>query len=380
VRPDGRGWPPEFGRDEPELEALLILAHLETLTPRRFLQLAWGEGSARACLQAIRRGAAGERDGRIAESVDVSEVRGALSACGARPLGPGNKEYPACVLDLADPPALLFARGRSLEEVDAAVAVVGARSCSAYGREVAETIGRGLASNGVSVVSGAALGVDAAAHRGALSVQGSTIAVLGSGIDVAYPSANRGLLTDIVQVGTVVSEYPPGVSARPRRFPARNRLIAALSRAVVVVEGGAGSGSLITAEFAVDLNREVFAVPGPVTSPLSAVPHELLRDGATLIRGAEDVLDDLRIGRLPDGSDQLAAPDGLSAEERRVLEGVVGEPVTAEAVASRAALPISTALSVLMSLEVRGLVRGIAGRYQRTGVAAGVAPDIPHPR
>jgi DNA processing protein len=380
VRPDPPGWPPRFGREEPELEALLILAHLETLTPRRFRDLAWSEGSARACLQAIRRGASGERDGRLAESVEVAAVRDALSACGARPLGPGNKEYPACVLDLADPPALLFARGRSLEEVDAAVAVVGARSCSAYGREVAETIGRGLASHGVSVVSGAALGVDAAAHRGALSVQGSTIAVLGSGIDVAYPSANRGLLTDIVQVGTVVSEYPPGVPARPRRFPARNRLIAALSRAVVVVEGGAGSGSLITAEFAVDLNREVFAVPGPVTSPLSAVPHELLRDGATLIRSAEDVLDDLRIGRLPDGSDRLAAPDGLSAEERRVLDGVVGEPVTAEAVASRAALPISTALSVLMSLEVRGLVRGIAGRYQRTGVAAGVAPDIPHPR
>ena len=380
MRPDPPGWPPGFGREEPELEALLILAHLETLTPRRFRDLAWSEGSARACLQAIRRGASGERDCRLAERVEVAAVRDALSACGARPLGPGNKEYPASVLDLADPPALLFARGRSLEEVDAAVAVVGARSCSAYGREVAETIGRGLASYGVSVVSGAALGVDAAAHRGALSVQGSTIAILGSGIDVAYPSANRGLLTEIVHVGTVVSEYPPGVPARPRRFPARNRLIASLSRAVVVVEGGAGSGSLITAEFAVDLNREVFAVPGPVTSPLSAVPHELLRDGATLIRGAEDVLEDLRIGRLPGGSDHLAAPDGLSAEERRVLEGVVGEPVTAEAVASRAALPISTALSVLMSLEVRGLVRGIAGRYQRTGVAAGEAPDIPHPR
>jgi DNA processing protein len=377
VRPDRRGWPPGFGRDEPELEALLILAHLETLTPRRFLDLAWSEGSARACLQAIRRGAAGERDGRIAESVEVAAVRDALSACGARALGPDNKEYPAFVLDLADPPALLFARGRSLEDVDAAVAVVGARSCSAYGREVAETIGRGLASHRVSVVSGAALGVDGAAHRGALSLQGSTIAVLGSGIDVAYPASHRSLLTDIVQVGTVVSEYPPGVPARPRRFPARNRLIAALSRAVVVVEGATGSGSLITAEFAVDLNREVFAVPGPVTSPLSAVPHELLRDGATLIRGADDVLDDLRIGRLSGANGQLVAPDGLSIEERQILEGVVGEPVTAEAVASAAALPIGTALSVLMSLEVRGLVRGVAGRYQRTSVAAGAASGRP---
>lgn len=373
MRLDPRGWPPGFGRDAQEEEALLILSHLETLTPRRFRDLAWSEGSARACLEAVHRGAAGERDRGLAEEVEVATVRDALAACGARPIGPSDAEYPARVLDLPDPPPLLFARGRSLEELDAAVAVVGARSCSAYGREVAETIGRGLADQRVTVVSGAARGVDAAAHRGALSVQGPTVAILGSGIDVAYPSTHRRLLADILQVGTVVSEYPPGVPARPRRFPARNRLIAVLSRAVVVVEGAAGSGSLITAEFGLDLGRELLAVPGPVTSPLSTVPHELLRDGATLVRGAEDVLEALGFARPASLDDNSATLRGLSTEELRVLEGVVGEPVTAEAVAGRAALPINTALSVLMSLEVRGLIRGMAGRYQRT--SAGGVPS-----
>lgn len=367
---DPRGWPPGFGRGGPEWEALLILSHLETLTPRRLRDLAWSEGSARACLQAVRRGAAGEGDRGLAERVEAAAVRAALAACRGRALGPWDAEYPDRLLDLPDPPACLYVRGRSLHELKSAVAVVGARSCSDYGRGVAETIGRGLADRGVCVVSGAARGVDAAAHRGALSVHGPTIAVLGSGIDIAYPSTNRRLLGDIVRIGTVVSEYPPGMPARPRRFPARNRLIAALGGAVVIVEGAAGSGSLITAEFGLDLGRDLFAVPGPVTSPLSAVPHELLREGAMLARGPDDILAELGVARSSPGSDVHAVTHALSQEERRVLDGVVGEPVTAEAIALAASLPISTALSVLMSLEVRGLVRGMAGRYQRTSAAA----------
>lgn len=374
---DPRGWPQGFGRDAPERDALLILSHLETLTPRRFLDLAWSEGSARGCLRAVRRGAAGDRDRGLAERVEVAAVQAALTACRARALGPWDAEYPARLLDLPDPPACLYVRGRSLKELKTAVAVIGARSCSHYGRGVGETIGRGLADRGVCVVSGAARGVDAAAHRGALSAQGPTIAVLGSGIDVAYPSANRRLLGDIVRVGTVVSEYPPGMPARPRRFPARNRLIAVLSGAVVVVEGAPGSGSLITAEFALDLGRELFAVPGPVTSPLSAVPHELLRDGAVLARGPEDVLDELGVAHASSGNDTSAMLLALSTEERRVLDGVVGQPVTAEAIADQAALPINKALSVLMSLEVRGLVRGTAGRYQRTTAAAAIGAAGP---
>jgi DNA processing protein len=375
VRPDRRGWPSAFGRGPPERAALLILSHLESLPPRRLRELAWRYGTARACVRAVRRGGGGERDRAIAEGVEVEAVETALAECGARHVGPGDGEYPAPLLDLPDPPASLFVRGHSLDEPKHAVSVVGARSCSVYGREVAEYIGRGLATQGVAVVSGAARGVDAAAHRGALLAAGPTIAVLGSGIDVAYPSANRGLIERVAHAGTVVSEYPPGVRAHSRRFPARNRLIAGLSQAVVVVEGAAGSGSLISAEFALDLGRDVFAVPGPVTSPLSAVPHELLREGAFLARGSDDILEALGLFRpSPDGP-AVNSLDGLSSDERRVLEGLVGEPVTAEAVARHARLPINTTLSVLISLEVRGLVHGLAGRYQRTSAATATSID-----
>ncbi len=365
--PEQRGWPPGFGKDSAEREALLILSHLEALTPRRLHELAWREGSARKCLEAVHRGGAGERDRVLAQGVDVQGLRAALSACSARIVCPADPEYPASLTDLPDPPATLFVRGGSLGEPVVSVAVVGARACSPYGREVAETLGRGLAQSGVGVISGAARGIDAAAHRGALSVKGNTIAVLGAGIDVAYPWVNRGLIEEIARIGTVLSEYPPGVQPLPRRFPARNRLIVALGRAVVVVEGAAGSGSLISAEFALDLDREVLAVPGPVTSPLSEVPLELLRDGAAVVRSTKDILDTIGVVPAHDvGSGNLRE---LPPEERRVLDAVSGAPLTAEAVSRLARMPIGTTLSVLMSLEVRGLIHGLAGRYQRTTAA-----------
>jgi DNA processing protein len=171
--------------------------------------------------------------------------------------------------------------------------MVGARNCSPAGAETAKAIARSLSRAGVRVVSGAARGIDKAAHLGALGGAGGTVAVLGCGIDVAYPNDNRTLLAEIASHGAVISEYPPGVPAEPFRFPARNRIVAALSRAVVVVEGADGSGSMITADHALEVGREVFAVPGPVTSPLSAVPLSLIRQGATLIRGPHDLLEDL---------------------------------------------------------------------------------------
>jgi DNA processing protein len=270
-----------------------------------------------------------------------------------------------------------------------------------YGREVAEGLGQGLAAAGLTVVSGAALGIDAAAHRGALSSGGlpwatdetcpqrepawfPTMAVLGSGIDVFHPWSNRGLIERIAAAGAVLSEYPPGTPALPWRFPARNRLVAGVSRAVVVVEGAPGSGSMITAEFALDLGREVFAVPGPVTSPLSAVPNQLIREGASLARGAEDVLEVLGVEAAGHGS---ARPDRGSASEpapwpavslppaeRSALEAVAGHPVTVDAVAGDSGLPVGEALSALVALELRGLVREVAGRYERTQAAAADRP------
>jgi len=390
--PPPNGWPERFVAGPADRDALLVLAHVDGITPRRFHELAWEVGSARRCLAAVRRGKAGsEGDRSRASHVSAEQVNAALAGLGATQVCPGDEAYPVQLLDLPDPPACLFVVGRPLATAPATVAIVGARRCSTYGREVAEMLGRGLAAAGLTVVSGAALGIDAAAHRGALSSDGTqvtatcepgfpTMAVLGSGIDCPYPTSNRGLIQRIAVAGAVLSEYPPGTPALPWRFPARNRLVAGLSQAVVVVEGAPGSGSMITAEFALELGREVFAVPGPVTSPLSAVPNQLIREGAWLARGPEDILEVLGLepaepGTGPSSPMNAAGEVGsLAATERRILDAVAGHPVTADAVATHAGLAVGQALSGLVALELRGLVREVAGRYERT--AGGGRPPV----
>lgn len=396
AQPPGR-WPRRFVSGPADRDALLVLAHLDGITPRQFHALAWREGSARGCLAAVRKGRAGSSGDRDRARVSVGAVRAVLDRLGARQVCPGDQTYPAQLLDLPDPPACLFVLGEAPNPPSLAVAIVGARRSSTYGREVAEGLGRGLAAAGVTVVSGAALGIDAAAHRGALSSGGwawmdqgdgpptmpgrfPTLAVLGSGIDVFHPPSNRPLIQRVGEVGAVLSEYPPGVPAMPWRFPARNRLVAGLSRAVVVVEGAPGSGSMITAEFALELGREVFAVPGPVTSPLAAVPNQLIREGASLARGPEDVLEALGVDppvapAVSGGSGSAVEPgldpaQSLPPAERRVLEAVTGESVTVDAVAAGAGLMVGEALSALVALELRGLVREVAGRYERTAAGA----------
>lgn len=363
-------WPPGFVATEADREALLLLSHLEGIRPGDLHALAWREGSAAACLAAVSAGAAGTpADRGIAASADLRAIRSVLRRGGGRAVTPFDREYPERLLDLPDPPACLFVRGRPLVvsgDSAPAVAMVGARASSAYGREVSGEIAAGVASAGVVVVSGAARGIDGAAHRGALRAGGPTVAVLGSGIDVAYPRGNRRLIEDIAAAGTVISEYPPGIPPRQWRFPARNRIVAALARAVLVVEGAPRSGSLITVDFATDLGRDVMAVPGPVTSPLSAVPHELIRDGAALIRSAGDVLAVLELEPSGEGPRTVldGAPGG-SPEEQRVLDAIAGGPTTADAAARAAGLAPARTLAVLVSLELRGLVRAAGGRYER---------------
>ncbi len=306
--------------------------------------------------------AGSQADAEHARSSDADSVESAAAACGARYVTPADPEYPPWLEHLDDPPIGLFVRGRPLGDVVPRVAIVGARSCSSLGREIAHDLGRGLASVGVCVVSGAARGIDAEAHRGALAVGGPTLAVLGSGIDVAYPSSSAGLIAQIERAGAVVSEYAPGVPAEPHRFPARNRIVAALSRAVVVVEGGTRSGSKITAEHALDLGRDVFAVPGSVTSPLAAAPHELIRDGAALIRGVGDLLHDLG---YDSESLRTNAASPLSAEEAAMLRALAG-PALPETVAAALGISVPGAVTVLMRLELSGLVRSVGGRYEAT--------------
>ncbi len=356
-----RGWPAAFGVGDAERRALLALATLRGTAPRAVRALAWQTGSAQGTLAGVRRGDAGSDGDRehLAE-IDLDAVAAATDACDARLVGPRDEEYVEGFLDLHDPPAALFVRGRRLRAEDDRVSIVGARGASALGVVVSHDLGRVLAGAGVWVVSGAARGIDSASHRGALAGGGRTIAVLGSGIDVLYPRGSSPLLARILEEGTVVSEYAPGVPAEAFRFPARNRLIAALGRALVVVEGAERSGSMISVDHALELGREVFAVPGPITSDLAQVPLALIRDGATLIRGAEDLLFDLGI------SAKLAErpPTDLAYEDGRVWRalGTVGYP---DAIARSAGLSLPDVMSALLRLEIRGLVRLMGGRYER---------------
>jgi len=353
-------WPAGFVRTRADRDAALVLASLDGAASGRFLEVAQRERTATAVLGRVRRGEAGsEGDRAAALAFHREEVEFELRASAARFVVVGDDEYPAGLEHLADPPLALFVRGRPLR-AGVGVAIVGARSCSALGRDVAHELGRRVASSGAPVVSGAARGIDSAAHEGALAASGVTIAVLGSGIAPVQPVGSRALVDRIVERGTVVSEYPPGVRPDAFRFPARNRIVAALARALVVVEGEADSGSLISAEHALDLGRDVFAVPGAVTSPLSAASHRLIREGAGLVRDADDLLADLGLDR----EEILQLPLDLPLAERAVLDAVRG-PTLPDAVAREVGVGVPDALGLLMRLEVRGLVRSSGGRFER---------------
>lgn len=274
----------------------------------------------------------------------------------------GDPEYPRLLAETPGRPSSLFVAGRLLEPAPH-VAVVGTRRASRYGIEVAEWMARSLAAAGVIVVSGLAVGIDAAAHRGALRGGGETVAVLGCGLDVCYPRRNADLYREIAAGGTLVSEHPEGTPPLARHFPARNRIIAGMSLGVVVVEGRLRGGAMITARLALDFGREVFAVAGPVHSPGSEGPHALIRDGARLVTSAADVLEDLGLGSAP------AVPcleAEVSPDERRVLMALEAEPVLLDRIAVRAGMPPSAAASVLARLEFKGLaVRVPGGRFAR---------------
>jgi DNA processing protein len=366
--PPPRGWPPGFGSGRRERLAILTLSELRGLRPRAVHEAAWLSGSAEGCVAGVRAGDLGSaRDREWLERVDPAATEAAVERAGARFLTPVDAEYEDALNDLRDPPAGLFLLGRPLGDRRDRVAIVGARRCTTLGRDVSSDLARALVAAGLGVVSGAAHGIDAAAHRGALQAAGRTVAVLGSGIDVHYPAGNRDLIARIVDAGTVLSEYPPGVPAEPQRFPARNRLVVALARALVVVEGTARSGSRISVDHALDLGRDVYAVPGPVNSPLAETPLEIIRDGATLIRGADDLLHDLGI----DPAAPPPPPPDLDGGERRVW-GALSMASLPDAIAREAGMSIPDAVTTLIQLELRGLIVSQGGRYERrhTPVAA----------
>jgi len=283
-----------------------------------------------------------------------------------------DPRYPTPLNDLPDAPAVLYVRGdvARLERAvaDDCVAIVGARRASPYGLEQARGLGRGLAAAGLTVVSGMALGVDSAAHVGALEAEGVTLAVLACGPERPYPASKRRLHAQIAATGAVVAELPPGTPPRRWCFPARNRIIAALAQALVVVEAGERSGSLITAGQAADLGREIAAVPGLVTAPLAAGTNALIADGAQLVRGPGDVLE-LLFGTpaaVLDLGWREERRGGLEPDLRALLERVcAGCDTVAELAAAEA--NVDATLAGLAQLELRGLVRRAAGgRYVAT--------------
>jgi DNA processing protein len=280
----------------------------------------------------------------------------------------GEEGYPDSLLELEEPPAALHGVGdrRALFELehDATVTIVGARRASDYGLRTAGELARDLAFAGITVVSGMAYGIDAAAHRGALAGGGCTLAVLGGGPDVIYPPSNRGLHRQIAAAGAVVSEHPPGTETTKWSFPARNRIMAGLSCMTIVVEAAEPSGTLITADAAIKLSRDVGAVPGQVGNRLAAGPHALIKDGAILIRGAQDVLDAmLGIGRTAVVRSGPALEPALAPVLDRVERGA-GTP---DAVAVAAEIAPHQAAVSLARLELLGyVVANGSGKYERT--------------
>jgi len=268
--------------------------------------------------------------------------------------------YPRLLAEIHDPPPQLYVRGCGAPALldRAAVAVVGARACSAYGRSVARSLSRELAAAGLVVVSGMARGIDGEAHRGALESGGATIAVLGCGIDRDYPAAHGELARRICERGLVVSEYEPGVEPAPWRFPARNRIIAGLCSATVVVEARERSGALITADFALEEGRDVLAVPGEITSSLSAGTNALLRLGAIPATSAADVLE------LFDLAPVAASAAGLGTEAQAVLELLGGSPLSADELARAAGLATASLSASLLELELAGRVTLEDGVYR----------------
>ena len=293
---------------------------------------------------------------------DACAYLDALQRQGLQWLGRSDRSFPPLLRAISDSPSGLFLRGQAPPEFLArpAVAIVGARACSGYGSQVARMLGRELAAAGLVVVSGLARGVDGDAHRGALDAGGATIAVLGCGVDRDYPAAHAELAARIGVSGLVVSEYAPGVEPAPWRFPARNRIVAGLAQAAVVVEARERSGALITADFALEEGREVFACPGEITSALSAGTNALLRLGATPLTSSADVLELFGL----EAADRVKVE--LGAPARAILERL-DRPTSADELVRAVRLDVGVAAAALSELELAGLVSTSDGVYRRTG-------------
>lgn len=273
-----------------------------------------------------------------------------------------DQKYPALLKKTADPPLVLFYKGELPDSLPPCLAVVGTRTPTQYGKTVTEKLVGDLIHTGIAIVSGLARGIDTVAHQAALSHGGKTIAVLGCGLDHIYPPENRKIYQEIQEKGVLLSEYFVGTGPDAVNFPRRNRIISGITLGVLIVEAGDKSGALITANYAVDQNREVFAIPGAITNPKSSGPHRLIQDGAKLVHTVQDILDEIAPGLAQNQPAEKPIPDHLSALEKTVLENLSSDPKHIDRLVLELKQTPAMILSSLLNLELSGLVRQLSGK------------------
>ena len=277
-----------------------------------------------------------------------------------------DNRYPKPLLEIHNPPSILYVKGELKEADTLAIAIVGSRHATQYGKRIAERLARGLASAGYTIISGLARGIDSAAHRGALAAGGRTIAVLGSGLMNIYPAEHSDLASEISKNGAVIAEAPPHHPPKSGSFPQRNRIVTGLCLGTIVVEAAQRSGALISARLAMEQGREVFAVPGPVDSRMSQGTHQLIRDGATLVQSVDDVLAELGPLQNPistDSGDKVHHPAELKLNdlETKILNAIEVQPTAIDSIAEACDLSMQNVLSTISVLEIRRLIRRVSG-------------------
>jgi len=293
-------------------------------------------------------------------ALDLDRMLERIATAGAQVLTWESPGYPRLLREISDPPPVLYVKGALVEEDAWAIAIVGTRRASAYGREVTRQLSAALARSGITIVSGLARGIDAEAHWAALKAGGRTIAVLGCGIDQVYPPEHRQLAEEITAHGALVSDYPLGTQPEGVNFPPRNRIISGLSLGVLVAEAGVRSGALITADYAAEQGRDVFAVPGSILARSSAGTNALVRDGAKVVLGPEDILEELNLTMVAEQTEarQVLPSD---ATEAALLARLSAEPAHVDELQQQVGLPIAQVTSTLALMELKGMVRQVGG-------------------
>ena len=353
---------------DPRIEAWVSL-QLSGIAPRPLAQMLRALGTPEAVLAATpaqRRAAVSAPAGRTVVAAPDPERMARTLAWLAQPdaslVAWDDADYPRALLEIGDAPPAFYCLGRRDLVARSSLAIVGSRNATPQGCADAEAFAGALAASGLTIVSGLALGIDAAAHRGALAQPGSSVAVVGTGLDRVYPARNRDLAHELAARGALISEFAPGTPPLPANFPRRNRLISGLARGVLVVEATLSSGSLITARFAGEQGREVFALPGSIHSPFSKGCHRLIRDGAKLVETAQDILDELEFPAVaPATAATVANGDGRDRAGAAVLAALGHAPVDVDTVVARCGESAATVLATLTTLELDGLAASLPG-------------------